>query len=890
MNARVFANTTSLSLTSDLDGSEFVAPVIPAGQDVYLSFRTSKEIEGTGLPDDRVIRAVSLRMGWSGLAPEQGTYQLAIAIGATTATTASILYNATTAQVAAAINAAILSPLAALHPCTVTEHLDGRRIVFADNTLEPGITAADNALWPLSFVDIDAIEFDAGWAWMLDLRQAPVAETVGAYALVPAAPSVEELQPGLTLDGVATNSVQRLTIPAEFSGGSFLLTRSVKSSPLPSPPTLAQVTAALAQIADSGGTFAVTEVSGGVYIEFQGSMAGEPQDEIGIEVFEAPAVEHLIRLSTATAGVRELMRNADAAGRVELPLNLDFEIADPVLANVWERKIIAVAVTLSQPVSDGTRNVAADLRWDQPLSRKDYRRHSTDAIVIGNRGMRFVFGDGVATSFALAHNLMTNLRTVTANPTTNKLTSAGHNYQDLDPVTLATSTTLPAPLATTATYFVLNASTDDFQLAMTPNGAPIDLTTVGTGTHTARLKDGTVDGVLVEVWETGGGKQRLAQNAYTAVETSVDILTLSGFPSIPTPGQYKALVMTYGRPATYQAHNHAIDETPEAKLRIEALEARVAVLESYGPGTFGSPASTSSGRAQKAIPHFVFVYPIIGRGATVTLAPGARLAMIPPTSLPRFAPRLYPAVHDAAVTALGTTLDGDVRIPIAPVEGDIANVYENQTAEEVLLDVGSILPGQFAATDGESWYPVEKYAAGESSFYPSHLARVLYEDMVQADELPLGGAMELRIPLELAVLIGNATVHCQIVIETAAIVADTTPGTPGSNLASEDWVETPHLAQNLILTAAPREYVVGYRVSRSSAGVLAADQLKFGKWTASTAPAAAAFRIRARLNRLDQPNAITAPAGLIAVTGGTPFADSNSPDSSANVGFLTILS
>ena len=192
MNARVYANTTSLSLTADIDGAEFVPPVIPAGQDIYLSFRTSKEIENTGIPDDRAVRAVSLRMGWPEMPPEQGAYQLEISLGGDTGTTVEIAYDATVAQIAVAINTAIQTPLAALHPCTVTEHLDGRRIVFADNSLQPAIACEDNSLWPMSFVDIDAIEFDAGWAYMLDLRQAPVAEVTGAYTLVPSAPSVTE--------------------------------------------------------------------------------------------------------------------------------------------------------------------------------------------------------------------------------------------------------------------------------------------------------------------------------------------------------------------------------------------------------------------------------------------------------------------------------------------------------------------------------------------------------------------------------------------------------------------------------------------------------------------------------------------------------------------------
>jgi hypothetical protein len=168
-------------------------------------------------------------------------------------------------------------------------------------------------------------------------------------------------------------------------------------------------------------------------------MAGAAQDPIDVVVFESPGTEYLVSLSTRTAGMRALMRGADAAGRVEVPLNLDFEIAHPVTAGVWTPVVIPLALTFSQPVATGDRNVSASLRYDQPLSKSDYGRHSTDALLIGNRGMKFTIGNGAATSFPLAHNLVENPNTVTANATTNKLACVDHGYQDLDPITFATS-------------------------------------------------------------------------------------------------------------------------------------------------------------------------------------------------------------------------------------------------------------------------------------------------------------------------------------------------------------------------------------------------------------------------------------------------------------------
>jgi len=49
--------------------------------------------------------------------------------------------------------------------------------------------------------------------------------------------------------------------------------------------------------------------------------------------------------------------------------------------------------------------------------------------------------------------------------------------------------TLPAPLATSTIYYVVNPTTDTFQLSLTPYGTPIDLTTTGTGYHTFISQD-----------------------------------------------------------------------------------------------------------------------------------------------------------------------------------------------------------------------------------------------------------------------------------------------------------------------------------------------------------------------------------------------------------------
>lgn len=67
--------------------------------------------------------------------------------------------------------------------------------------------------------------------------------------------------------------------------------------------------------------------------------------------------------------------------------------------------------------------------------------------------------------------------------TTDFLTSTAHGLTNGDRVMVFSSTTLPATLASSTIYFVVNKTTDTFQLSLTWGGSAINLTDNGTGTH-----------------------------------------------------------------------------------------------------------------------------------------------------------------------------------------------------------------------------------------------------------------------------------------------------------------------------------------------------------------------------------------------------------------------
>lgn len=75
--------------------------------------------------------------------------------------------------------------------------------------------------------------------------------------------------------------------------------------------------------------------------------------------------------------------------------------------------------------------------------------------------------------------------TCTADASTDKLTSTAHGLSNDTAVLIDTTDTMPGGLTSRQTYWVVNKSTNDFQVAETRGGAAINITSAGSGTITA---------------------------------------------------------------------------------------------------------------------------------------------------------------------------------------------------------------------------------------------------------------------------------------------------------------------------------------------------------------------------------------------------------------------
>ena len=74
--------------------------------------------------------------------------------------------------------------------------------------------------------------------------------------------------------------------------------------------------------------------------------------------------------------------------------------------------------------------------------------------------------------------------TFTVVAATDVITSAAHGMDNNDSVILTTTVTLPAGLSLATVYYVVNATTNTFQLSLILGGPVVDITDTGTGAHT----------------------------------------------------------------------------------------------------------------------------------------------------------------------------------------------------------------------------------------------------------------------------------------------------------------------------------------------------------------------------------------------------------------------
>lgn len=161
-----------------------------------------------------------------------------------------------------------------------------------------------------------------------------------------------------------------------------------------------------------------------------------------------------------------------------------------------------------------------------------------------------------------------------------------------------------------------------------------------------------------------------------------------------------------------------------------------------------------------------------------------------------------------------------------------------------------------------------------SSYHPTPFELVLFRTAVNDGEFPNGSKLELLLGFEAVVFMLEkkarerlSACHWTLLIESGTLTADSTPGTPGSNLAAAFGSPVVLAEQRITLTEIPSAHRFGAVISRAANGTLSADKILYQKQSVTTAPSAVPMALRARLVRFDTENDPSDARGVVAVRG-----------------------
>jgi len=864
---RLYANLTTLELRAELDGAAFSFPRVVAGSDIEVQFRLSRNIDGTPQLAADSIHALKASIGRVDQRPETGGYKLKIGDAVSANVTTLLQFNATADQVAGAINALTAAALTALLPCTVALDGGSYRIRFAAGaSITGGITCPENALWPVSFIEINQVETEAGdYIYELRLTEAPVAQAVSYASIVPAPPTIIESRAGGSLDDTKWNEIQKLSIPPEFSGAFVIKRGYAVTKPIGLPTSGAEISDALAALADEGGSFEVTEEQDAVLIEFKGTMGGQDQDLLTVEVFDPPAGAATLTIGTNTPGMFALMRRAPANGEMILELDLELWLVDSEDPEIYRPVHFRSPITFIAPVSLDDQNVAAALVWNNPPAGTRYTPFSDDELLIGHRSYGAIRGDGVATSFVINHNLNTGyLRT-----SVRETASGGRELINGTDYTVVYTNTNSATIA-----FLLGAPATNAVL-ITIEGTQQPATYQA---HTHPI--GEITGLQAALDAIGADIANInSRLGLTPLSTAVGATTAPG--------------ITWKLPKFAEIFG-ARGTTDQVGLDLTSVD--VAKLSAKGGGFFAAvhavpgaptalPASLTPGTPG------VLYQNQTGNTIILPGGYGHRPRSVLDDGYAAYDGRQWYAVERYAfdeifngfeftadytldqITVVGATFPEGTRVRVATT-GALPSPLLVDVDYYVCYQSGNIL--QLSNTDGGMPINITNVGGGThtiglapgSSFYPTDFNRELFFLAVNESELRPGFMFELFFGLELGLFKPESRAQYILVIEHGAFSEDADPNTTGQNLAAINWNATPLLSQRIMLTTTPVTRTFGCRVKRSSGGTLTSQKIIFGSEAGGdSVPASANFALRARLIRFDTEDSISTPRGYIGILG-----------------------
>lgn len=344
---------------------------------------------------------------------------------------------------------------------------------------------------------------------------------------------------------------------------------------------------------------------------------------------------------------------------------------------------------------------------------------------------------------------------------------------------------------------------------------------------------------------------------YSVTFTTLQSITVM-LPGDPPEPNSLAIVLTSAGPiSAFQAHHHTIPQVDGLEDALNALGMRIGAIEELLPKTNPSARSGEDGRhsLEIEIPDKAELFP----------------GKFPENFDPAFAakdgknlPRpggLLPAIHDTRIES--------IIVPLPPPASEEGRVYRNDSGTPLFVPGGLgrrggyLAPNCYASSDGRVWYRLTRDGT-TNSFFPADFERELF--MLHINEEMLRPGSTFSLEFKLALCLFNAITRAQYLlrIDVGAAPGQETPPPTGENLEDVTWIGTPLLTQRIIISGLKITHRFGCAIRRAAAGLLQADRMAYGNWTAAgQAPASPNFTLRARLLQFDTENSVRGARGTV---------------------------
>lgn len=142
------------------------------------------------------------------------------------------------------------------------------------------------------------------------------------------------------------------------------------------------------------------------------------------------------------------------------------------------------------------------LVWNESSSRPTRSPKEVGNLVEGppsSRDNAIVRYDGTTGKLIKDSSILVSnrTRTFTVNVGTDTISNTGHGFWNDSQLTFTSTGTLPGGLAAGTVYYVINRTDNSFQVSETVGGGPVDITSSGSGTHSAHTVGTNLTGFTV---------------------------------------------------------------------------------------------------------------------------------------------------------------------------------------------------------------------------------------------------------------------------------------------------------------------------------------------------------------------------------------------------------